>query len=78
MPASSSSNLLTEPDTDALLKFGGGRFVGTPTHYFFDPIGRIVGRKIGPLSSADLEEFIEAFNSSSYAVQPEKPQPTKP
>ena len=72
------ANLLTEPDTEAILKFGGGRFVGTPTHYFFDPIGRIVGRKIGPLSSADLEAFIEAFNSSPYAVPPAKPQLTKP
>ena len=66
-------NLLTEPDFDAIQKFGGGKFIGTPTHYFFDPIGRIVGRKIGPISGADIEEFIEAFNSSPYAVE----QPVK-
>lgn len=62
-------NLITEPDADAIQKlFGGGKFIGTPTHYFFDPSGRIVGRKIGPISGADIEEFIAAFNSSPYAV----------
>ena len=61
-------NLVTEPDAEIVERFGGGKFVGTPTHYFYDPTGRIVGRKIGPLSGADLEEFIEAFNKSSYAV----------
>lgn len=62
-------NLITEPDLDAIQKFGGGKFIGTPTHYFFDPSGRIVGRKIGPISQADIEEFIEVFNSSPYAVE---------
>ena len=62
-------NLITEPDAEAIQKlFGGGKFIGTPTHYFFDPSGRIVGRKIGPISGADIEEFIAAFNSSPYAV----------
>lgn len=66
-------NLITEPDMEVVQKFGGGKFVGTPTHYFYDPSGRIVGRKIGPISGADIEEFIAAFNSSSYAVgQPVK------
>lgn len=62
-------NFITEPDAEAIQKlFGGGKFIGTPTHYFFDPSGRIVGRKIGPISGADIEEFIAAFNSSPYAV----------
>jgi peroxiredoxin len=61
-------NLLAEPDAAVVPRFGGGKFVGTPTYYFFDPNGRIVGRKIGPISGADIEEFIEAFNSSPYAV----------
>ena len=60
-------NLVAEPDRDVLAKFGGGAFVGTPTHYFYDPLGRIVGRKIGPLPKEDLEAFIEAFNKSPYA-----------
>ena len=62
------TNLITEPDMEAIKRFGGGKFIGTPTHYFFDPTGRIVGRKIGPISGADIEEFIAAFNSSPYAV----------
>lgn len=60
-------NLLTEPDYDALIKFGGGKFLGTPTQYFYDPEGRLVARKIGPISRVDIESFIDAFNSSSYA-----------
>lgn len=60
-------SLLAEPDPDVLAKFGGGTFVGTPTHYFYDPLGRIVARKIGPLPKEDLEAFIEAFDRSPYA-----------
>lgn len=60
-------NLVAEPDPDVLAKFGGGAFVGTPTHYFYDPLGRIVARKIGPLPKEDLEAFIEVFNKSPYA-----------
>ncbi len=67
-------NLITEPDYDALQKFGGGTFVGTPTQYFYDPIGRLVARKIGPISRADIESYIEAFNESPYAREaPAKP-----
>ena len=67
-------NLLTEPDFDALQKFGGGKFMGTPTQYFYDPVGRLVARKIGPISRADIEGFIDAFSSSSYA----RGSPAKP
>lgn len=52
-------SLVAEPDPDVLEKFGGGAFFGTPTHYFYDPLGRIVGRKIGPLPKEDLEAFID-------------------
>ena len=66
-------NLLTEPDFNALQKFGGGKFVGTPTQYFYDPIGRLVARKIGPISRADIESYVDAFNSSPYALPPAQP-----
>lgn len=68
------SNLVAEPEEEVIGRFGGGRFIGTPTHYFYDPVGRIVGRKVGPLSGADIEAFIEAFNNSPYAQQPAKTQ----
>ena len=61
------ANLVVEPEEEAVLRFGGGKFVGTPTHYFYEPRGRIVGRKIGPISGADVEAFMEAFNNSPYA-----------
>lgn len=60
-------NLLAEPEQGVMMQFGAGEFVGTPTHYFYDPKGRLVGRKVGPLPPKDLEEFIEAFNNSPYA-----------
>ncbi len=63
-------NLLTEPDFDALQKFGGGKFFGTPTQYFYDPTGRLVARKIGPMPRADIEAFIDAFNTSTFAAEP--------
>lgn len=66
------TNLITEPDAEIVKRFGGGPFVGTPTHYFYDPVGRIVGRKIGPLSGEDIEAFMTAFNSSSHAITPPK------
>ena len=67
-------NLVAEPEEAVIMQFGGGRFVGTPTHYFFDPVGRIVGRKIGPISGEDIEAFMDAFNKSKYAV----PSPAAP
>ncbi|HEY9098741.1 MAG TPA: TlpA disulfide reductase family protein [Thiobacillus sp.] len=67
-------SLLTEPDFEAIRVFGGGKLVGTPTHYFYDPTGRIVARKIGPISGADIQDFIAAFNSSSYAAKPHSNQ----
>lgn len=67
-------NLLTEPDFEAIQKFGGGKFLGTPTVYFYDPIGRLVARKIGPIPRADIEAYIDAFNNSPYAREsPDKP-----
>lgn len=62
-------NLVAEPEQEVMMKFGGGSFVGTPTHYMYDPSGRLVARKIGPLPGKDIEEFIEAFNVSPYAKQ---------
>ncbi len=62
-------NLVAEPEQSVMMQFGGGSFVGTPTHYMYDPKGRLVARKVGPLLGKDIEEFIEAFNASPYASQ---------
>lgn len=64
------TNLIAEPEEEIIDKFGGGRFYGTPTHYFYETTGRIVGRKVGPVEPADIESFIEAFNHSPYAKKP--------
>lgn len=63
------ANLVAEPEQGVMSQFDGQYFVGTPTHYFYDPKGRLVARKVGPLKRKDLEEFIEAFNESPYAIQ---------
>ena len=57
-------NLITEPSQEAMMKFGAGKFVGTPTYYVYDPKGEIVGQNIGPLTRADVEEFINSFDKA--------------
>jgi len=54
-------NLITEPSQETMMKFGAGKFVGTPTYYIYDPKGEIVGQNIGPLTRAEVEEFIASF-----------------
>lgn len=63
------TSLLAEPEQGVMSQFDGSPFIGTPTHYFYDPKGRIVARKVGPLPRKDVEEFIEAFNESPFASQ---------
>lgn len=58
-------NLITEPSQEVMMKFGAGRFIGTPTYYVFDPKGEIVGQNIGPLTRAEVEEFIASFNQET-------------
>jgi len=48
-----------------LMKFGAGKFVGTPTYYIYDPKGEIVGQNIGPLTRAEVEEFITSFGKEA-------------
>lgn len=55
-------NLITEPSQEVMMKFGAGKFVGTPTYYIYDPMGEIVGQNIGPLTRAEVEEFISSFD----------------
>lgn len=63
------TSLLAEPEPGVMAQFDSAPFIGTPTHYFYDPRGRLVARKVGPLKQKDLDEFIEAFNESPFASQ---------
>lgn len=58
-------NLVTEPSQEVMMKFGAGKFVGTPTYYIYDPQGEIVGQNIGPLTRAEVEEFIASFDKET-------------
>ncbi|MDH4134155.1 MAG: TlpA family protein disulfide reductase [Gammaproteobacteria bacterium] len=51
-------NLVAEPRQDVMTRFGAGRFSGTPTYYVYSPQGEIVGQNVGPLTRAEVEEFI--------------------
>lgn len=61
------TNLVAEPAQEVMTRFGGGAFIGTPTFYIYEPGGKIVARRVGPLASRDAEEFIAAYNDSPYA-----------
>jgi peroxiredoxin len=58
-------NLITEPSQEVMMKFGAGKFVGTPTYYVYDPKGEIVGQNIGPLTRTEVEDFITSFDKES-------------
>lgn len=57
-------NLVAEPEQEVLTKFGAGPFVATPTHYFYDPKGKLVGHKVGPLQLKELEKLVDSYNGS--------------
>jgi len=48
-----------------MVKFGAGQFVGAPTYYIYNPKGDIVGQNIGPLTRAEVEEFIASFDKAA-------------
>lgn len=52
------ANLIAEPQQDVMMKFGAGRFVGTPTYYIFNPQGEIVGQNVGPVTRDEVETFL--------------------
>lgn len=60
-------NLLAEPSQDVMMKFGAGKFVGTPTYYVYDPQGDIVGQNIGPLTRSEVEDFIASYKKEGQA-----------
>lgn len=52
-------NMLIELSSKEFNKFGGGRYVGTPTFYLYNPAGELVAKNIGPVSPEDIEKFIK-------------------
>lgn len=58
-------NLIIEPRQEVMLRFGGGRFVGTPTFYVYTPKGELVARNIGPVSGDTISQFIQSYNKQA-------------
>ncbi|HEC13725.1 MAG TPA: TlpA family protein disulfide reductase [Acidiferrobacteraceae bacterium] len=61
-------NLITEPDGDLLLEFGGGMFIGTPTFYIYNPAGHFMARYIGALGQDRLEGLINRLKKHNQVV----------
>lgn len=53
-------NFIIEPDYRELMKFGGGRFVGTPTFYIYNPAGELSAKSVGPVAPDEIEKFINS------------------
>lgn len=47
--------------------FGAGRFIGTPTFYFFSPRGKFMTQRIGPTTQEEAEAIIESLKSQAGA-----------
>lgn len=53
-------NMLIELSQQEFLKFGGGRYVGTPTFYLYNPEGKLLAKNIGPVSPEVIENFMKS------------------
>lgn len=65
-------NLVAEPEVEVVERFGGGEFVGTPTHYVYSPQGKIMAQQAGPLTRAEVEKFLEQMRVEAAAVKTSK------
>ncbi|MDH5423412.1 MAG: TlpA family protein disulfide reductase [Gammaproteobacteria bacterium] len=52
-------NYLIKLEESEFLKFGGGRFGGTPTFYLYNPAGELVAKNLGAVSPEVIEKFIK-------------------
>jgi len=55
-------NLVGTPDDAERI---GGRFIGTPTYFFFSPAGRLVSERIGPVTQAQAEGIISTLKAQA-------------
>jgi len=53
------TSLIAEPKQEVMMKFGAGRFIGTPTYYVFNPKGEIIGQNVGPVTRVEVESFMQ-------------------
>jgi len=53
-------NLLASADDVARIS---GRFVGTPTYFFFAPDGRLMSERVGPVTQAQAEGIISTLKA---------------
>ncbi|VAW62843.1 hypothetical protein MNBD_GAMMA11-1723 [hydrothermal vent metagenome] len=51
-------NIMIQADQAEFMKFGGGRFVGTPTFYLYNPEGKLLATTVGAVSADKIEAFI--------------------
>ena len=58
-------NLIAEPSQEVMMRFGAGKFVGTPTYYIYNPQGEIVGQNIGPITRQEVEDFLASESRSA-------------
>jgi len=59
------TNLIAEPEQAVMMKFGAGRFVGTPTYYIFSPGGTLLAQNVGPVTQEDIEAFMQSDAAKS-------------
>jgi len=52
-------NLLIKQNQAEFMKFGGGRFIGTPSFYIYSPTGELMAINVGPLSTDIIDKFIQ-------------------
>lgn len=45
-------------ERDDVERFGGGKFLGTPTYLFFSPEGKLVARRVGAVPLPELEQIL--------------------
>lgn len=54
------ANVIIEPKQSLMVKFGGGKFVGTPTFFIYNREGELVARNIGAISGDEVYGFIKS------------------
>lgn len=62
-------NFLVEPDQEIMMRFGGGPFYGTPTHYLYDPAGRLVATSTGSVTAQEIRRYIDGRKAGAAAAR---------